>query len=392
MEMFMGIFFWVLETFCFVLFAGCATYLLMFSFFSKRSMGKEYPGASRFHRFAVLFPAYKEDIVIVDSILNFLKQEYPVDLYDVVVISDGMKLKTVDSLREMGTTVMEVNFEKSSKAIALNFAMAQLDSTNYDVVVVLDADNHVEPNFLHKLNNAYSAGVMAMQAHRVAKNRNSEIAYLDGVSEEINNSIFRKGHANVGFSSALSGSGMAFDFAWFKRNIIKVDSVGEDKELELLLLQDRIHIAYLEHVLVRDEKVQKAMVFSQQRQRWLTAQHTGLSRGFRHFFQAFCSGNIDYCNKLVQWMIPPRLILLGATPFVIVLIGFISFSAIYKWICFYFLLVLAIRLAIPAGLFDRKVKHALRQMPQLFIRMLISMFQLKKKGTDFIHTPHGEDE
>lgn len=387
----MGIFFSILEMSCFVFFAGCTIYLFVFSIFSKRPMHKEYPESSCRHRFAVLFPAYKEDAVIVNSVRNFLRQGYPADLYEVIVISDGMHADTVCLLREMGATVMEVCFERSSKAAALNFAMARLDD-RYDVVAVMDADNHVDSNFLGKLNDAYSAGVKAMQAHRVAKNRNSDIAYLDGLSEEINNSIFRKGHVNAGLSSALSGSGMAFDFAWFKKNISKVDSVGEDKELELLLLEDCVRIDYLEYVYVRDEKVQKAAVFSQQRQRWLSAQQTGLSRGIRHLSLAFRQCNVDYCNKLVQWMIPPRLILLGATPVGVVMIGLVSFAAVYKWICCYLLFLLALRLAIPSGLFGHEVRHALRQAPQLFVRMLVGMFRLNKKKSDFIHTPHGEDE
>jgi len=35
------------------------------------------------------------------------------------------------------------------------------------------------------------------------------LALLDGISEEINNNIFRKGHQTLGLSSALIGSGMA---------------------------------------------------------------------------------------------------------------------------------------------------------------------------------------
>lgn len=388
----MGIFFSMMEMGCFLFFAGCTIYLLVFSAFSKRPMRREYAESHHLHRFAVLFPAYKEDAVIVGSVLNFLKQGYPTDFYDVVVISDGMRADTIDALREMGAKVLEVYFERSSKAAALNFAMARIGEEPYDVVVVMDADNHVDSDFLGKLNNAYSAGVKAMQAHRVAKNKNSDIAYLDGLSEEINNSIFRKGHVNAGFSSALSGSGMAFDFGWFKKNISKVDSVGEDKELELLLLQDCVRIDYLEHVHVRDEKVQKAAVFSQQRQRWLSAQQTGLSRGMGHLFSAFRRCNIDYCNKIIQWMIPPRLIMLGVIPVVIFFLGFVSFSAIYKWICCYFLLLLSLRLAAPAGLLNHRVRHALRQIPLLFVRMVASLFHLNKKKPDFIHTPHGEEE
>ena len=40
----------------------------------------------------------------------------------------------------------------------------------------------------------------------------------------------------------------------------QLETAGEDKELESLLLKQRIHIEYLEHVHVKDEKTQKKEV------------------------------------------------------------------------------------------------------------------------------------
>lgn len=47
---------------------------------------------------------------------------------------------------------------------------------------------------------------------------------------------------------------MAFEYDWFKKAVPSLKTVGEDKELELLLIQDRIHITYLPHIPVYDEK------------------------------------------------------------------------------------------------------------------------------------------
>ena len=83
--------------------------------------------------------------------------------------------------------------------------------------MVLDADNLMETSFISKVNNAFNKGYMAVQGHRVAKNINTRFAILDAVSEEVNNMIFRKGHRVVGLSAALIGSGMAMEYAYFKR-------------------------------------------------------------------------------------------------------------------------------------------------------------------------------
>ncbi len=117
---------------------------------------------------------------------------------------------------------MEVSFEKSTKAKSLNQVMERIEE-EYDIAIILDADNEKEKGVLHKVNNAYCSGFKAIQCHRTAKNTNTHISRLDGLSEEINNSIYRKGHVRVGLSSALIGSGMAFDYSLFKNIMAEID-------------------------------------------------------------------------------------------------------------------------------------------------------------------------
>ncbi|PKN14824.1 MAG: hypothetical protein CVU67_03650, partial [Deltaproteobacteria bacterium HGW-Deltaproteobacteria-24] len=71
-------------------------------------------------------------------------------------------------------------------AKALNKAFEQL-SNDYDIAIILDADNLMEKDFLHQMNSAFSHNIKAVQGHRMAKNMNTPFAILDSVSEEINN-------------------------------------------------------------------------------------------------------------------------------------------------------------------------------------------------------------
>jgi cellulose synthase/poly-beta-1,6-N-acetylglucosamine synthase-like glycosyltransferase len=389
----MGALFGWIDLLLFFLCALFTAYLLLFSLFSLRKKKNSYPPATNNHRFLVLFPAYREDLVIVDSVLNFKKQFYPESLYTLVVISDKMTDQTVDRLRSVGgIQVLIAQFESSSKAAALNLAMNAFCEDTYDAVVVMDADNHVDPGFLIKLNDAYAGGSRAVQAHRIAKNRNTQVAVLDGVSEEINHSIFRRGHVNAGLSSALCGSGMAFDFNWFKGNIDKVNTVGEDKEIEMLLLLDHIHIDFLHDVPVWDEKVQTTSAFSRQRQRWIMAQYVVLSKGIRKLPKAIAERNFDYCDKIFQWILPPRVVMVGIIPFVILIEGLISWQCALKWILLYSLLWLSLGIAVPKEFYNVQLIKALRRVPLLFIHMLMNMFRFGKNDKEFLHTSHGEKE
>lgn len=382
----------LLDTICFFIFSVFIVYLFLFSVFSLKKRKTTYPAANKNHRFVVLFPAYMEDAVIEQSICDFIDQDYPKDCYDIIVIADKMQDITIERLKLLSIKVWVAEFENSSKAASLNFAMNNLAENDYDVVVIMDADNRVGRDFIKALNNAYDFGIQAMQAHRIAKNKNTDVALLDAASEEINNSFFRRGHINAGLSSALSGSGMAFSFKWFKQNISKVHTVGEDKELELLLLYDKIYIDYLDDVLVWDEKVQKSDAFSRQRQRWLSAQYDALKIGLKKLPGAVLNGNIDYCDKLFQWVLLPRVVMIGLIPLIIFVVTLIHYPAAFKWVGIYFLFLVSLSLALPDELFDKALKKAIRKIPLLFIKMLINFFKIKNKSEGFIHTSHGEDE
>ena len=256
-------------------------YLFVFAAASTRSRKDTYPPARRQRRFVTLIPAYKSDAVIVRTAQAALQQDYPQELHEVVVIADRLQPATLAELRRMPIRVLEASFENSSKARALNFAVGEIGPDGAEAVAILDADNLAGREFIARMNDALDSGIQAVQAHRTAKNRDTDTAVLDAASEEVNNSIFRRGHVALGFSSALIGSGMAFDYKWFRENIACCTTSGEDKELEALLLRQGIYIDYLDDVRVLDEKVQGEGAYYNQRRRWIAAQFYALSSAVR---------------------------------------------------------------------------------------------------------------
>ena len=266
--------------------------------------------------FLILFPAYKEDAVILHSVKTFLLQDYPKELYQAVVISDRMTDETNKQLASLPITLLQPMVEKSSKAKALQNANSYIihqPSAIYNYVVVLDADNIVAPDFLSQLSRVVNPNI-AIQCHRTAKNNNNDIAALDGLSEEINNSIFRKGHNRIGMSSALIGSGMCFNYDWFKENVTRLDSAVEDRELEALLMKQGTYIHYAEDIHVLDEKVSNSDNFQRQRLRWMTGQIQAFLCMLPYIPKAIITGNINYIDKTIQQALIPRSILLAIIP------------------------------------------------------------------------------
>ncbi len=390
----------IIELILYIYLAIAVFYIFIFSIAGKFKTVKHKSNLNEYRKFAVLIPAYKEDNVIVNVAQQALKQSYPQNLYDVVVIADSLKPDTLNQLKKLPIRLIEVSFEKSTKSKALNKGM-DIIGDNYDIALVLDADNIMEYDFMSKINNAFNNTCKVVQGHRMAKNINTNFAVLDAVSEEINNHIFRKGHRVLGLSAALIGSGMAFDYSLFKSMMKNVKAVGGfDKELELNLLRNKIKIEYLEDAVVFDEKVSKPKTFSNQRKRWLSAQFVYFKKYFLSgIYHLFTKGNIDFFDKVYQMALPPRILLLGILT--IVTIANYLFLTIYSqaettslyfntvnWMILLILTIVSFLLATPGKYYNLKTLKAVLTLPKVFFIMFLVLFKLKNANKKFIHTIH----
>ena len=337
--------------------------------------------------FLVIFPAYGEDIVILHTISSFLNQHYPQDKYSIVVVSDHMSEETNAKLSELPISLLQPQFEKSSKAKALQFAFNNTKD-NYDNIVILDADNVVKPDFLERLNHICDQGFTAIQCHRCAKNANNNIAQLDGISEEINNSLFRMGHNNIGMSSALIGSGMCFDFDWFKTHVHLLSTAGEDREIEKMLLIEHIFIKYAADIDVYDEKVGNEENFQRQRQRWMSAQLNSLLSMMENLPKSIIELNINYIDKTIQQMLIPRAMLLIGTFIWSLIMSVIALTWALKWWLLFILTSLSLWIAIPRKMRNGTLAKLITHLPRLTWKMLSNIRHIDRKNREFIHTTH----
>lgn len=366
-----------------------ALYLGVYAFFSLFPVKMHNLKSDSLNRFIVLIPAYKEDKVIFDSVNSLLNQNFPQQFVTIAIISDGMSSETNTRLSEL--PVINIVLEKSagSKANALIIALEKFKQEDFKIAVIMDADNVAAEGFLSDINALFSSGARAVQAHRTAKNLNTSMAVLDAVSEEINNSIFRKGHVNLGVSSALIGSGMAFDFKWFSAHVKMLSTAGEDKELELMLLRKKIFIHYLENTYVYDEKTQKEKVFYNQRRRWIAAQFGSLMAALKQIPEAVVSVNIGFLDKIFQWLLLPRIIMLGLTGILAVIVSVFNYESSFKWWLLLAGIVLTLVISIPSFLRNKRTLMAIGRLPWIFLLMVLNLFRIRGVNSKFIHTEKG---
>jgi len=387
----------ITNVFFVLLFSYCGIsvlYLFVFSLtgklFYKKNMSVS---AEPIKRIAVLVPAYKEDGIILATARNLVQLNYPSELYDVFIIADSFQEETLKQLRELPLCVIEVSFDKSTKTKALNAGFSYIKK-EYDIALICDADNILANDFLRILDHSFSNGARAVQGRRVAKNLDSSFAILDACSEAINNNIFRKGANALGLSSAVIGSGMAFEFEKIKNILGEIDAVGGfDKPLQLKIVEQGIKIQYLEEALIFDEKVDSSYAFKQQRKRWVSSQFIYLKKFFMPAVKQLAKGNLSFFNlAIANNLVLPRAFLLLILPALVVVTLFISPSWAMLFTVIWILYLFSLFLALPAMLVNKDLFYAIFKLPKAIGAMIAALFEMKKANKTFIHTVHTKTE
>ena len=117
---------------------------------------------------------------------------------------------------------------------------------------------------------------------------------------------------------------MAFDFAMFHEIAPTLKGSDFSKAMEVALLEQNIYTEYLEEIVCYSKKKDNAYGYNEERQRWIASQYSSTFLALKRLPLAFLQGRWDYCNKLVQWIMPSRLLLIGLT--VLIAIGMTSWT------------------------------------------------------------------
>lgn len=356
-------------------------YMGIFALASMFSQHQDVPKTRQENRFIILIPAYRNGASALQTVRSILGQTYPQRLFDVTVIADQLDEMSNFHLAQQPITLLTPNFSKSSRAKSLQLAVNNLPQFKlYDIAVVLNPGNLVEPEFLTQLNDAYeAAGTKAIQCHLVSQNRDTVSARLSAIFEEINNSIFRRGHITLGLSAAAASSAMVFDFNWFKTNIMSTKTSWDDKELEARLLRQHIFVDYFDDIMVYSEKTRSAEDFNRQRRRWLLSHLSTIVRNIRFLPGAILQRHYDLIDKILQWMLMPRMLMMAIILLMGIVLPFIYFTLAIKWWALFAIVLFIFALATPNYLVDDKWDRTFFSVPVILLSSLLARTPIGKK-------------
>jgi cellulose synthase/poly-beta-1,6-N-acetylglucosamine synthase-like glycosyltransferase len=345
-------------------------------------------------RIAVIIPSYREDAIIVETAKKAAMHQYPTSHFNVFVVADTLQPETIARLKQIPVEVLEVNVRMKSKSI--HAVLQTIDATSFDVGVILDADNIMGDNCLEKINDAFQKGAAAMQCHRTAKNQQNSVALLDAISEEINVNLFRRGPSVLAISAAPIGSGMAFALPLLKKIFSTpeiLNNPGEDREIDLYLMKQRIPMQFIDGAYVYDEKVADTAVFEKQRVRWLEAQLTHVKRFFQKDMKDAPKTAIYY-NKFFQNLLLPRslfILMLVVIATLLILQWILGTQFMHPssdfWLLLMALFGMSLFFSIPSRFFNYNTLKALLTIPALIFTMMKALLKVKSNRKEFLHTP-----
>lgn len=342
-------------------------YTIALLFYTKR----EIPKTKQLNRFIILIPSYNNPGV-VQTVKSVLAQSYPMRLFDVTVISDHNDEMTNFRLAQEPVTLLTPSFEKSTKAKALQLAVNNLPQFKiYDIAIVLDGGSIVDTDFLEKMNEAFeAAGTKAIQAHRISRNRDSTAARMGAVFEEINNTIFRRGHIALGLSAGICGGGYAMDFNWFKDNVFKLKSQWEVKEWESLLMRQNIFVDFFDDIFVYDEKKRTPEEFNRERLNWIKAQIHAAFKNIHYLPGALLNRRYNRIDKVVQWLLIPRMLMMAIIVGMSLILPAIYTSLVFKWWSLFAITLLICAIATPDYLVDDHWESTFFKSPLVLMKSI----------------------
>ena len=363
----------ITDAILYLLLAIPVLYLFICALFSLGKYKNPYPNAAVKNRFLVLFTVLRNGKEVINSINNFLDtQLYPRNKYDIAVAATQLPEDDLVTLLQMPVNIVVPDKEQCTKVYAIQQVMERYSPEEYDMVVIFNSDNRIVPNALNFFNNAYYSGCDAIQAHRMTENLTTSIAILNATSEEINNNIFRKAHTRMGFSSALIGSAMAFDFQMFHEIAPTLKGSDLSKTMETALLRQNIYTEYLEEVVCYSKKEESANGYEAQRISWLRSQYSSTIFALKKLPITLLKGEWDYALKLFQWLMPSRFLLIALITLCAIGITLLDWTLSFKWYILLAIIGITFLLALPEGEVNKRFRKAIWALPILVFTSIFS--------------------
>lgn len=229
------------------------------------------PGAGQAPRLVFLVPAHNEEAMIEACVRSLLGLQLSQDQGRVIVIADNCSDATASLARAAGAECWERNDPAAAgKPRALAWAVARLDLSGWDAVVVIDADTIVDPGFVQALAPEMPLKARAVQAYFATLNeRDNWLTRLAGLLARCRYEVTYPLKRRAGLNCPLTGNGMVIGVNLLADEGWRHFSITENWELYADYTVRGIEIRYAAGALILSHEVESLGQGGTQRRRWM---------------------------------------------------------------------------------------------------------------------------
>ncbi|MDR0884458.1 MAG: glycosyltransferase [Oscillospiraceae bacterium] len=229
---------------------------------------------NRQHRFAIIIAARNEQDVIAYLIESLKQQNYPSELFDIIVVADNCTDYTAEVARSCGALTFErFNNREVGKGFALHWIFDILLKEypeKYDAMCVFDADNLADAEFLGEMNRQLCAGHQIVQGYRCAKNpRDSLVSGYYAIYWSTLCRFYYLPRTRLGLSAFVGGTGFCFCIDIIKETGWQTKTMSEDSEFSLQNIIAGRRVIYAHEAVFYDDQPTEFSQSLTQRRRWV---------------------------------------------------------------------------------------------------------------------------
>lgn len=221
---------------------------------------KTYKKSEVKHRCAILICGRNEESVIFDTVRDLLEnQDYPKDLFDVYVVAHNCTDKTASEAERAGAKVLVLNDPNKAHhllAYALKFGVEQIVNSgiDYDFIIRIDADNHLNKEFISLMNDAYSSGVQLARPYESAINiTQNNFTQACGLYYIFDSRFSSRVRERLHIDAHCQGPGMMFSMEIAKKYGYDTVTISEDTEFNFNRLLNGYRAHYVEDAVVYED-------------------------------------------------------------------------------------------------------------------------------------------
>lgn len=266
-------------------------------------------------RTTILVPAHNEQAVIVETLKNL--QSHLDARTSLLVVADNCEDDTPNLAEGAGARVVRrVDPERRGKGYAIEFGLERLADDPPEIIVIVDADCHIEPGGIDTLaRRAHETGRPVQAEYLILPPKLEPRNAVNAVAFLVKNRIRPLGLWRMGLPCQLTGSGMAFPWHVIRKAPPTGAYLVEDMLMGLDLARLGHPPLFCPEARVRSQLPTKKQAQTGQRRRW---EHghlaTLLEQGPKLIAEGVLRRRIDLLALGVDLMVPPlTLLVFGAT-------------------------------------------------------------------------------